>query len=486
MNLELFFGALIVSAGLYGAIAYWKSLSINSVHKFFHITSERDGSLSIVAGNLTLGTGLVYIASLAQEQAIFALVAPIGVVVGYLILCRILSYLSITAEGKNHNILDSIRTGPGGWVFYYFISVVTVITFMVIIPFEIWVSSSLFASMLPAEQGSDMSIIFASVIFIIVIIYSAIGGLRGIVATDVIQLCFIGTMLCIIMAGSFFMSADETVTSSIGLWPKADIMTVVILSLSSFVTAVTTQFYNIINLTVGTSFNSEKQIRLYKKAAKYLFFALVIFVCTGVFTAKFGKSGLAGIDIFLAKLVSIDATIVMVGVFIVVFGMVAALVSSADSGFIAISQVIYENIFRFNSYSNDGGKKLWIVRIFFVVILNSLSSVLLILFFNKKPDIIPLLLTSISALTVSAPFLVSASLNIAKFGKTTINKLSVAIPLVFSISCVWGVSFWRTMENDYQTGNYLILIGVLFGILFFIFDSKISCRNSDIKNRITT
>ena len=78
MTLQLTLIAIIVSAGLYGAIAYWKSINIKTVNQYFHIEKVIDGRVSIVAGNLTLGTGLFYVASLAHTQALFALLAPLG------------------------------------------------------------------------------------------------------------------------------------------------------------------------------------------------------------------------------------------------------------------------------------------------------------------------------------------------------------------------------------------------------------------------
>jgi hypothetical protein len=80
-------------------------------------------------------------------------------------LAHTVAVLSIERDSVDHNILDSIRKENGGKIFYKFISIIIVLTFLVIIPFEIYVSSSLFASVLPESQYEDMLVVFAVVLF---------------------------------------------------------------------------------------------------------------------------------------------------------------------------------------------------------------------------------------------------------------------------------------------------------------------------------
>nr|VFK28478.1 MAG: Na+/proline symporter [Candidatus Kentron sp. MB]VFK32870.1 MAG: Na+/proline symporter [Candidatus Kentron sp. MB]VFK75928.1 MAG: Na+/proline symporter [Candidatus Kentron sp. MB] len=478
MTLLLVLLALVVSAGLYGAIAYWKSREIRTVRQLFHIENGRDGALSIVAGNLTLGTGLFYVASLAQSQAIFAIVAPIGVLVGYLILANIAKNLTIEVSGNQHNILDSIRMGAGGRMFYKFLSIIIVLTYLIIIPFEIYVSSSLFASVLPGAQSSDMAIVFATVLFCVVVTYSAIGGLRGIVATDYIQLAFIIVMLLIVLLGAIFLAPKGNLSGKpLGLFPTGGVFAVLALSVSAFVTAVATQMYNIINLTVGSSFDSADQSRLFRIAGIVLFFALLLFVFTGLATRTFGESDLAGIDLLLNQLSKNGESFSWI-IFLVVFGMVAVLISTADSGIMAISHFMYSNIFQNDSRSSEGGRKLWVVRLFYIVSLNTIAAIPLILIFKSKPDLVPLLLSSVSALTVAAPFLVSSAINVARFQNCLMFDWKVSVGVIVLILMVWGIAIWRVLEHDTNTGTYLIVGGVFFGLLYYFVDCAHTRRRS--------
>lgn len=469
MTLQLALIALIASAGIYGAVAYWKSRNINSIKQLFHIESVRDGSLSIVAGNLTLGTGLFYIASLARSQALFALLAPLGVLLGYILLGRIISSLSLEVQGNNHTMMDHLRTGIGGRHFYKFISIIIVLTYMILIPFEIYVSSSLFASVLPADQSDDLAIVFAVVLFTVVVLYSATGGLRGVVATDIMQLLVISIMLIIVLGGAYYYAQEAPSTFTIGFLPNGDLLTISVLAASSFVTAVATQMYNIINITVGSSFDSKNQLKLFRLAGWVLFCAFVLFVVTGLATQGFGESRLAGIDLLLNEISSNGEAFSLI-VFLVVFGMVAVLISTADSGIMAISHMAYENVFNNDSYAEYGGRHLLIVRLVFIIGLNTLSAIPLILIFKTKPDLVALLLTSISALTVAAPFMVSSALNIARYKQCLIFDRRVSSLVILFILIIWGVSIWRTLSGDNETGNYLILSGILIGLLYFKID----------------
>jgi len=468
MTLQLVLVALIVSAGLYGAIAYWKSRDIKSIRHFFHIDTVRDGSLSIVAGNLTLGTGLFYVASLAQSQALFALVAPLGVFIGYKILGRTVASLSIELEGADHNILDSIRTGNGGRLFYKFVSIIIVLTYIILIPFEIYVSSSLFASVLPASHAADMAIVFAVVLFFVVVGYSTLGGLKGIVATDLIQLGFIAAMILIVFAGSFYFNKGDGF-GSIGLLPTGSISSIIVVCSVSFITAVATQMYNIINLTVGASFNSSNQVKLYSLASKVLVIALVLFVLTGLATKGLGQSNLAGIDILLNRISANGESFSFI-IFLVVFGMVAVLISTADSGIMAISHLTYKNLLNNNSMSNEGGKKLLMVRLVYVVLVNTISAVPLFLLFKHQPQLVPCLFASISALTVASPFFVSSAVNIARYKKCLLFDWKISSFIILIVLSVWSIAIWRAFSGDNQTGNYLILGGVAIGLAYYKID----------------
>lgn len=293
--------------------------------------------------------------------------------------------------------------------------------------------------------------------------------MRGIVSTDLIQLGFIAIMLIIVFLGSYYIDTSYN-NSGIGLWPSGNILSIVVLAAVTFVTAVATQMYNIINLTVGASFNSDSQLKLYKIVSKVLFFALVLFVFIGLATKGLGQSNLAGIDILLNKISANGESFSLI-VFLVVFGMVAVLISTADSGIMAISHLTYENLLNNNSMSDEGGRKLLFVRFVYVIIINTISAIPLFLLFKCEPELVPYLLASISALTVAAPFFVSSAVNIAKNKRCLLKDWRISSLIITLVLSVWVIAIWRALVKDNQTGNYLILCGVIIGVIYYKLDS---------------
>jgi Na+/proline symporter len=476
MDTSIIFSALIASAALYGAIAFWKSREINTIDDFFHISDSKRGSLSIVAGNLTLGTGLVYLSSLAQKQAIFALVAPFGVWVGYMLLARLVCVLSTAETTKEHDVLDFFCRNTGGKFLYKSISLLIALTYLVLIPVEIYVSSNLFASIFASENTELMAPLFGITIFSIVIIYSALGGLRGVVATDLVQLGFMGTMIIMVLIGAFYFS-DASDGNPISLLPNTDSKSLILLAASTFLTAVATQFYNVINVTVGSSFNFQEQNALFRRTGFILLTILVFLVAVGAFASNMGQSDFGGIDILLSKLGAVEGGIGYMLVFFIVFGMVAVLISSADSGFVAISHTVYEKIAGNSSRNSVNGRSLLKVRLLYVVALNTIAGAPLFYIFQFKPNIISILVSAISSLTISAPLIASAAFCTSKFGSSLLHKVTVSVPIIAAVLFAWVLSIWATVCNSTDMGHLVVVIGVGIGLTFFALDYQWSRRN---------
>lgn len=486
MKINIVLYALIASAGVYGAIAYWKFINIKSIKDLFHLeitngssNKETDGSISLIAANLTLGTGMVYIASLAQQQAIMAFLAPLGVLVGYLLLSRIVTLISMSANAESHNLLDSIKRERGGRIFFYFVSLMIVLTYLILIPFEIFVSSNLLSAMTPSESPEEMPRVFAYSLFFIVVFYSALGGLRGVVATDKLQFAIMSAMMLTVVVGAWALSDATSNSGSLKLLPDSEASSVFTLAAVSFITAISTQIYSILNLSMGTNFDTGKQCRVYRNTGYGLFVMLSLFAATGLATSMLGSSSFGSIDLLLLKFSELDGLISTILVFVVVLGMMAVLISTIDSGIIAIAQITHDNIFGLDSFSNEGGRRLLAVRLIFVAGLNATAAIPLIIIFSKQPNIIGLLLSSVSALTVAAPIIASAAVNISRHGKSIIGRLPIALSVLFLIMAAWLLSMYSTMYGNKELSNYIILTGVLLGLIFYFFDARLSSRTQD-------
>jgi len=480
MTLAIIVGSLILSAGLYGAIAYSRGTKINSIRGFYHIDEVRGGVVTIVAGNLTLGTGLVYMAGLAQKQAAFAILAPIGVYCGYKLLSWIASIIKLSPDDGVRNILDYVGGKAGGKIFHFFVSLIIVLTFIIILPFEIYVSSNLLASLLAPEDSAGMSIVFATVIFVLTLLYSMLGGLRGVVATDYIQIGFIILMLLALFIVSIFpglfLNSLEVMpgqTKSIGFFPDGEPGAILFLVIISFITAVSTQVYNIVNLSVSTSYTGSQQSSLFSKVGLGLSLSLFVFAAVGFSTNALPSSDFGGIDHLLREVGSGDGLTSKAIVFAIVFGMVAVLISSADSFIVSVSQMFYGNLLKKDTYSSEGGKELWWVRFAWLGGVNLVSVIPLLIIFDKTPDVVGLLLTSISALTVTAPVLLSAVVNKNKFGSTLLENVYITVFVMVFICIVWVAAIADLLYLSRVNYNYIIFSGVVLSGVFYLIEGKI-------------
>jgi hypothetical protein len=84
--LNLTISVFILSLLFYIFIGFYHSDKVKSYKDFFHIGNHENdykGITTVLAGNLTLGTGLLYILDLSNRNLFGALLVPVGIVLGY-------------------------------------------------------------------------------------------------------------------------------------------------------------------------------------------------------------------------------------------------------------------------------------------------------------------------------------------------------------------------------------------------------------------
>ena len=347
------------------------------------------------------------------------------------------------------------------------------LSYLVLIPFEIYVSATLLAAMLPPDTSPYIADVLAYSLFFIVVVYSSLGGLRGVISTDKVQFAFIITMFVVILLGINTYPQEYTINTPkiVFTLPDGDFYSIGLLAISSFIAAVSTQIYSITNLSMGTNFDLKSQVGLYRWTGLFLFLAYIICVAIGIGTMSIGTTDFASIDILLSHLSKQGGGVNHVIIFLIVFGMVAALLSSADSGMVSIAQTAYDNLFGKDSFSVDGDrKKLLTARLGFVFMLNSLAALPLIVIFKIQPNLVALLLASLSGLTVSAPFIVSGAFNLNKRKTSLITNLGYSTLAIIIIIAVWVTSISAVLNGNTTRGNYVVIIGFCLGLIFCIMD----------------
>jgi Na+/proline symporter len=191
--------SLLISCVLYGLASSIVGRRHRSAKDYFHTKDVSGGLITIVLGNLTLGTGLIYNSTLSSTQGLFSLWVPFGVLVGYWLLYRLSRTLDL---GENQGLISSLRIdGKRPWFLVLFV-IIMIGTYIFLIAFEIFVSAQLLAALVAPHDPKSLSASIAIVLLLVALGYTVIGGIRGVILTDRIQLVAVGAMLMLIFACS--------------------------------------------------------------------------------------------------------------------------------------------------------------------------------------------------------------------------------------------------------------------------------------------
>jgi Na+/proline symporter len=205
-------------------------------------------------------------------------------------------------------------------------------TFLLLLGFELGVGARFIAYSLFYEASTEIVFGVAIVVYGIVVAYTYVSGLRAAVQTDAIQFIFIVLlvgMLPFVLSDSQKTPADNVVEfTSMSL----------LLAALSVVTAITTQFYSIVNPQVATSHSPEVQFKVLIWAGVL---SGAIYFAISALGFYFGsiESLQDSIRKFLyrSEQPSVGAVIFVVALFM---GMLAVLLSTLDNVTVAVSQLV--------------------------------------------------------------------------------------------------------------------------------------------------
>lgn len=192
----------------------------------------------------------------------------------------------------------------------------------------------------------------------------------------------------------------------------------------------------------------------------------------GILAAPLGQSDFGNIDLLLGELGAVGGIVGMGLVFLVVFGLVAVLISTADSGFIAVAHIAYEKLAGHSSHATGSAEDLRKVRWWYVVGLNAVAALPLLMIFQFQPRLIALLVSAITPLTVAAPLIASAAYCTARYGQSLLHRGAVASVLIMAIIAAWGLALGATVLGSTRVGHLVVVLGVVFGLVFFLVDAR--------------
>lgn len=458
----------MLSAILYGTIAIIVGRDIKTPYSYFHLTKKRNAYITIAAGNLTLGTGLLYLTDLAKNQQAFAWLACFGVFAGYFLLAALVRRIRYIV-GENKNIYGVINKSSASHVAVKLIILSLVASFLFILALEIYASSSFVAALIDPSAGAGLVYGVAIVLCCIALGYTVIGGLWGIVKTDLLQIFFIGIMVLLLFATSFQwlgfnlpdIVADQNSEGTKSLEGQGGLN--ILLALSAFAVAVSTQLYNIVNISVGANFQPEQQAAVFRKAGIGLTIAFAFFVLVGLVLPYPTDDNFGGLTYFFGALAESRGVLQGGVVFFISFGMIAILLSSIDSFLIAMSQITYDQLWERDSYSKEEGTARPRLLTFGIGIF---AVVPILALFVWEPQIIELLLTVLFFPTILGPLVIGAALQVTRSGKSIFDSWWY-VGLVFALGALgWLYALYDVLVNKGVAGPYLSLIGAAIAFVY--------------------
>lgn len=430
------------------SLASFKEAS--SPNGFFKCKDQTRSIFSITFGGVTLGTGFAYTSDLGAQLGLWAFVTGLGIFTGYLLLS--LAERKI-AQGKINYITENFAKtfeNSNSWSIISLYNVFRVLVFSGLISFEIWLSTIYIGSIFGVESSSPIILGLAMALGLFAFCYTAIGGLPAALKTDIVQgisVIILLVMLSLIgfssLSGSDFGVFDTLYEAT----PALDFTTGILLA-GTFIGALATQFYGIVNFTAPrrrSAAENSKSFLISGFAQTFIIFLIIFIGLT--FTQN---DDLKSIQEFFINQSELDSFIKTLILSIGLIGLTSILFTTIDTLIVALTQTT-ASVLKFDTDEKE--IRIWpriIASIYSVVIIP--ASLFLIM---NDYNLIGYILTILSPLACISSFFISKIFLDPSFFENVHEK---------KIYDYRGDVFWVALFSI-----SILLIGVL-GPFIFSFD----------------
>jgi hypothetical protein len=410
VNLLLF----IATVAAFAWVGFSAARKKASVKDYFHHKSLRKNVVSLTATNITLGTGLVYLVSGAQQNGLLMLLPVFCVGAGYWLLAEFLERASTVAARTGKNYLASIdeeitRTTGEPSLFARSVSFSLVVVFVLLLAFEIFASAKVISPFLFASPSVSSEVLLSIAIFCITVFYALLGGVRAIFGVDALQIPLIGLFIPV-----FVMTAipdwNQPVDLADRLAESFKVEQSVLVAIGiACINAVATQFYSLLNWGAVSNVELDQQKKLLRWVGIATTVVLVLFVLVGLLHPQ-GGTGQAWQDLvqhFSALGASQTPKAYIVSA-IIMLGMASILLTTTDAVVVNCVLFWYDNLAGGNSKSSESNPEALnrIRRIGAVTFSVCFTVLCTINFF--QPDPFYLLMSMAGGVVVFAPMIVTA------------------------------------------------------------------------------
>ena len=395
LGVSLFFLLIAVHSGKH----------IKSIKDYFHRTGDFEWFLSLSAANVTLGTGVVYYLSSSGRLGWLMLLSPLMVLLGYLIFADLINKSPNLQNNSSGNFLkwaDQQICNNDQKLFKkisFYPTLSLVITFVLILAYEIYASSTIFCQILFQKPTNQTTILIAALLAAVTMIYTLWGGVVAVLKTDRIQIIGVLVVIGLLGFGGLIKAKGDISHIAIPFLPNnSDAYW----TLSAAVCgAIATQFYSLLNWGAVSNFPKGHNPACTLRATGILTFIMLSVL---VFIGLLSGDGEAGVSfkaiIDIPYLQNPDFW-----TFLLVAGMVCIVFSTADSLMIQITMFTFDNLLGKNSM--DDTPSIEGLRNLRLLSLATFSLVLaaVIIFIATQQDLLYLLFAVAGGIIVYAPLM---------------------------------------------------------------------------------
>ncbi|SOD03275.1 Na+/proline symporter [bacterium JGI 053] len=306
--------------------------------------SLRANAISLIATDITLGTGLVYLFAGAQQNGWLFVLIPICTAGGYFLQAvyvdRILPGRLKSAPNLLSGLNTDIENATGrSTAFARSVSLCLVATFALVLGFEIFASSSIITPLLTTSTDTGPQVAVSLGVFIVTVLYALIGGIRATHRTDFLQV----PLAAFAVLGIAWVVLRSPAVPTTSPPPSGTPFSLGVNILTACLAAIATQFYSIINWNTAASVGARNQRALFRTVGIGSGTVLFVFVLLGL-AAKTRGMDFGGVVNGLAVIVHSPGIPERIAGLTVLCGMAAILFTTTDALVIAAVHFVVQNV----------------------------------------------------------------------------------------------------------------------------------------------
>ncbi|GIW56980.1 MAG: hypothetical protein KatS3mg082_3384 [Nitrospiraceae bacterium] len=336
-------GFLLLACGLFAAIGIWGARSVRGLEDFFHFRGVGKNVLALVVANITLGNGIAYLFAAGGALGAVILVLPLALVAGYALVGWLVSRWASPALFSGGSLFAAAAreigraTGSRSMLVPMVVGPLA-LAYLFVLAYELFASSQIISAFLGGPANGAPPVLVGALLFVGALVYTVAGGAQSVYRSDLVQFAAILAFAGIVLLGAMMAPEVRWV-----LLPQMPLAMFIITLLALVVNTVATQTFSLLNWYLASNLEATPQIRtafLGGAVTTSAFFAVIALVGLGV-PGPWGTDLAAALTLLLEPLRAYGV-VADVAFYLVAFGLLSIVLSSADTLMIAVAMFVLE------------------------------------------------------------------------------------------------------------------------------------------------